>query len=64
MHAGLKRSELELRGPRVDIKIGRQSSRGVGSAPFSALSPMPAARRHPPLRKKHRTLLFKRRARG
>eukprot|EP00969_Alexandrium_andersonii_P308339 13629044-Alexandrium_andersonii.AAC.1 len=33
------RSNLELRGPRKNLKIGPPSSRAVRSAPFSAQSP-------------------------
>eukprot|EP00969_Alexandrium_andersonii_P137669 6088306-Alexandrium_andersonii.AAC.1 len=37
---GFGRSELELLGPRNNLKVGPGSSRGVHSAPFCALSPM------------------------
>eukprot|EP00969_Alexandrium_andersonii_P174463 7713710-Alexandrium_andersonii.AAC.1 len=34
-----RRSELELRGPRNDLRIGPRSSRGVRSAAFLAQIP-------------------------
>eukprot|EP00969_Alexandrium_andersonii_P287916 12728685-Alexandrium_andersonii.AAC.1 len=51
MQNGVKRSELELRGPRNEINIGPPSCRWVGSVPHCTLSPMVARRSDPPRRK-------------
>eukprot|EP00969_Alexandrium_andersonii_P092181 4070811-Alexandrium_andersonii.AAC.1 len=39
MHISLRRSELELRGPRKGIEIGPRSFRGVRSVQLLALIP-------------------------
>eukprot|EP00969_Alexandrium_andersonii_P369661 15475638-Alexandrium_andersonii.AAC.1 len=45
MHTCFSRSELELRGPRNDLRIDHRSSRGVRSAPFLAQMPGLTTRR-------------------
>eukprot|EP00969_Alexandrium_andersonii_P115257 5097311-Alexandrium_andersonii.AAC.1 len=47
MQNGCRHSELELRGPGNDLKIGPWSSSGVRSARFCELSPMVATRSAP-----------------